>query len=125
VNNDVAHTQTFHFFESSYRKAVDCSSLTLMSEQMFKIFLHVEGKEETKRAKRAKRARKPPFLPLLPFLPFLFPFAFQLKKMTRRENAWLNSPGRYAAEDLAIGSLPAINRILLALAQRVGQMRVA
>jgi hypothetical protein len=55
---------------------------TLMSGHMFKIYLHGEGEEETKKAKRAKRARKPPFLPLLPFLPFLFPFAFQLKKPT-------------------------------------------
>jgi hypothetical protein len=53
-----------------------------MSGHRFKICLHGEGEEETKKAKRAKRARKPPFLPLLPFLLFLFPFAFQLKKPT-------------------------------------------
>jgi hypothetical protein len=49
----------------------------LMSGHRFKICLHGEGEEETK---KAKRARKPSFLPLLPFLLFLFPFAIQLKK---------------------------------------------
>src|SRR5262245_55867724 len=40
-------------------------------------------------------------------------------------NARLNSPVRYAAEGLAIGSLPAIDRILLSRAQRIGEVRVA